>query len=53
MGAYVNHEKYKPRNYNHMDYSDVTHAHKNKLLSNVLRSDGTQIVSGANNLKGP
>ena len=32
MGAYVNHEKYKPRNYNHMDYSDVTHAHKNRLL---------------------
>ena len=42
-GAFVNMDRYKPRNYNHMDYSDVTHERKG------LKSKG---IAGANNLKG-
>ena len=48
-GAFVNLEKYKPRNYNPMDYSDVTHERKS-LKSKAV--NGSPTSAGANNLRG-
>jgi len=46
-GAYVNLERYKPRNYNHMDYSDVTHEKKGlKLQASDSKSSGMYNLKG-------